>query len=577
MILTKNISEKIKDLPTKTGVYQYYDKNKKRIYIGKAKNLKKRVASYFTKNHTNTKTKILISKIKDLDYIVVESEMDALLLENNLIKKHQPKYNVMLKDGKTYPWICISNDTVPKIFQTRIVNKKGGEYFGPYISSHVVRTILGVISDLFYSHGWNPITYLNQKIKNEQELKNYLSVIKDIKKILNGNLYVLINELKKEMAAHSNKMYFEEAEIIKQKINILKKYQSKSIIVSPKINDIDVFTIISEGNIAVVNFLKIKTGAIIQTYSGELQKKLNETDEDLLAYSIINLREKFKSTAKEICCSHALLNIYKDFTISTPKIGDKKRLIDLSLKNAKYILLDRNKKNRNNLNQKNNQHILKQLQKDLNLEVLPVHIECFDISNLQGSNAAAACVVFKNAMPSKKDYRLFNIKTVEGPNDFASMEEVVYRRYKRMDDENKILPELIVIDGGVGQLNAAIKSLEKLKLKNKIHVISIAKRLEEIYSKEDSTPLFLDKRSPSLRLIQRLRDEAHRFSLKHHRNKRSKYSLKSSLDKIKGVGPKSIKLLLSKFGSTEQIMAANKKDLIKLIGKSKTEKIINQK
>lgn len=576
MKLTKNLAEKIKDLPEKTGVYKYYDKNKKCIYIGKAKNLKKRVTSYFTKNHSNIKTKVLISKVKNIKYVILETEMDALLLENNLIKKLQPKYNAMLKDGKTYPWICISNDPVPKIFQTRVLNKKMGEYFGPYVSTHIVRTLLSVFSDLFYSHGWTPITYLNRTIKTDQDLKSYVSVIKDIRKILNGNLYVLINELKKEMVICSDKMNFEKAEIIKQKINVLQKYQSKSIIVSPKINDIDVFTIVSEEDLAVVNFLKINGGSIIQTYSAELQKKLDETDEDLLTHSIINLRDKFKSKAKEVCSSHYLENVCKGFTISMPKIGDKKKLVDLSLKNAKYILLDKKKQTINNLNRKNKNQILKGLQKDLNLTALPKHIECFDNSNLQGSNAVSACVVFKNAKPSKKDYRHFNIKTVRGPNDFASMEEIIYRRYKRIKNEGGALPDLIVIDGGIGQLNSAVKSLEKLNLKNKVPIISIAKRLEEIYSQKDNTPLFLDKRSQSLKLIQRLRDEAHRFSLKHHRNKRSKDALEGSLDKIKGIGEKSIKLLISHFGSTEQIMAANKKDIIKLIGKNKAEKIIKR-
>ncbi len=574
MATEKNLIRKISDLPNKTGVYQYYDKNKNCIYIGKAKSLKKRVNSYFTKTNSNIKTRALIRKIKSVDCVVVETEMDALLLENNLIKKYQPKYNVLLKDGKTYPWICISKEPIPKIFQTRTINKQKGEYFGPYISTNIVRTLLGVFSDLFYSHGWTPVTYLNRIVKNDQELQSYLSIIKDVRKILKGNLPLLIKELKKEMIASADNMDFENAEIIKQKINLLKKHQSKSIIVNPKINDIDVFTIVSEGNIAFINFLKINNGAVVQAYNGELQKKLDESDEDLLTYSIINLRHRFESTSKEVCCSHFLKDSYKNFMVSTPKIGDKKKLVDLSLKNAKHALLNKKKEKTKDIDRKNNTQILKQLQIDLRLKTPPRHIECFDNSNLQGSNAVAACVVFKNARPSKSDYRHFNINSVTGPNDYASMEEVVYRRYRRLKIDKQDLPDLIIIDGGIGQLNSAIKSLEKLKLKNKIDVISIAKRLELIYSQKESGPLFLDKRSQSLKLIQRLRNEAHRFSLKHHRNKRSKRALENSLEKINGIGKKSVQLLLSHFGSTEKVMAAKKTEIIKLVGKSKADKIL---
>ena len=576
MDIEKNLIQKINDLPNKTGVYQYYDKNKNCIYIGKAKNLKKRVSSYFTKTNSNIKTRTLIRKIKSVNYVVVETEMDALLLENNLIKKYQPKYNVLLKDGKTYPWICISNEPIPKIFQTRSINKNRGEYFGPYISANIVRTLLGVFSDLFYSHGWTPITYLNRIVKNDQDLQSYLSIIKDVRKILNGNLPLLIKELKKEMIASSDNMDFENAEIIKQKINLLTKHQSKSIIVNPKINNIDVFTIVSDGNMAIINFLKINNGAVVLAYNGELQKKLDEPDEDLLTYSIINLRHRFESASKEVCCSHFLKGVHKDFIISQPKIGDKKKLVDLSLKNAKHALLNKKKEKIKDVNRKNNAQILKQLQIDLRLKAPPRHIECFDNSNLQGSNAVAACVVFKNGKPSKSDYRHFNINTVTGPNDYASMEEVVYRRYRRLKREKQGLPDLIIIDGGVGQLNSAIKSLEKLNLKNKIDVISIAKRLELIYSQKENGPLFLDKRSQSLKLIQRLRNEAHRFSLKHHRNKRSKRALENSLDKINGIGKKSVRLLLSHFGSTEKVMAAKKTEIIKLIGKSKADKILKK-
>lgn len=577
MIIPNKLILIIKTLPNSEGVYQYYDKNNRLLYVGKAKNIKKRVSSYFTKNHENKRVKILVSKIENIKFVIVKTEIDALLLENNLIKKHQPRYNVMLKDGKTYPWICISNEKIPKIFQTRSIKENAGEYFGPYISTSVVKTLLNVFSDLFYSQGWTPFTYINRIVKTEDELNNYLTIMSEIKKILTGNLSVLISDLKKSMVLYSKGLQFEKAQIEKEKISILKNYQSKSVVVNPKINNVDVFTIVSNEKTAFVNFLKINSGSIIQTHSLELNKKLNETENDLLSLAIVEIRKRFDSKAKEIYCSHDIENIWRDLIITLPKIGDKKKLIDLSLKNAKYLLLEKQKKRINQIKRVDKKTVLEALKRDLGLDKLPLNIECFDNSNLQGTSAVSACVVFKNGYPSKKDYRHFNIKSVDGANDYASMQEVVYRRYKRVLDNGARLPDLIVVDGGKGQLSSTIKILTQLGLNKKIPVIGIAKRLEEIYLAEDKTPLYLDKRSESLKLIQHLRNEAHRFGIMHHRNKRIRKSLSVSLEKINGIGEKTIVLLLSHFGSVKKINSSNKEDLIKLIGKSKADKILNFK
>ncbi len=576
MTPTGHIDKTIKNIPNKTGVYQYYDKNQSLLYVGKAKNLKKRVSSYFTKNQENERIKILISKIQDIKYVLVETEMDALLLENNLIKNQQPKYNVLLKDGKTYPWICISNEKIPRVFQTREIKNTKGEYFGPYTSTHMVKTLLSVFSDLFYNHGWTPISYINRTIESEKELLKYLSIVSEIRKILNGNLYSLMNDLKKTMRLYAKQLKFEHAQIIKEKIALLKKYQSKSIVVNPKITNVDVFTIISDEHTAFVNFLNIKSGSVIQSYTLELRKKMNESEEKLLKLAIIELRQRFKSSSKKIYCSLSIKNFCSSFAITVPKIGGKKKLIALSLQNARHMLLDKKRQKMNTLERQHNIRILQKLQNDLRLKETPKHIECFDISNLQGENTIASCVVFKNGTPSKKDYRYFNIKTVDGPNDYASIEEGVYRRYKRVLGEENSLPNLIVVDGGKGQLNSALKSLEKLNLRGKIGIIGIAKRLEEIYFPEDSLPLYLDKRSEGLKLIQRIRNEAHRFGILHHRNKRVNSALSVSLDKIKGIGPKTVRLLITHFGSVKQVNKATEAELITVIGKTRANKILRQ-
>ena len=592
MPATDHIKGLLKLMPEKTGVYRYYDKNETLLYVGKAKNLKKRVSSYFNKKQEHGKTKVLVSKIHDIKYVVVPTEIDALLLENNLIKKHQPKYNVALKDGKTYPWICIKNEPFPRIFQTRNVIKDGSAYFGPYTSVRLVKTLLDFFHQLYPLRSCSlSLTDKNINAKkfkvcleyhignclgpceDKQTNEEYQLGIEHIQQIIKGDVKSVTQHLKRAMLHFSEKMEFEKAQSIKDKIDLLNNYQAKSTIVNPKINDVDVFTILSDEDTAFVNYLKISSGAIIQAHTMELNKKMNETDEKLLQLAIIEIRQRFKSSSKTIYCSHYLQNVWGNLSITIPKIGDKKKLIELSLRNAKYMQLDKQKRKINKIDKQDNMRILEQLRKDLRLINLPRHIECFDNSNTQGTNPVAACVVFKNARPSKKDYRHYNIKTVVGPDDFASMEEVVYRRYRRLLEEVEPLPELIVVDGGKGQLSSAVKSLEKLKLRGKVAIIGIAKRLEEIYFPGDSIPLYLDKRSESLKLIQQLRDEAHRFGIRHHRKKREKDILGISLDKIEGIGPKTVELLISHFGSVKKVMEAKKEELEKLIGKAKAKNI----
>ena len=592
MPASEHIKGLLKLIPEKAGVYRYYDKNETLLYVGKAKNLKKRVSSYFNKKQEHGKTKVLVSKIHDIKYVVVPTEIDALLLENNLIKKHQPKYNVALKDGKTYPWICIKNEPFPRIFQTRNVIKDGSAYFGPYTSVRLVKTLLDFFHQLYPLRNCSlSLTDKNiyaKKFKvcleyhignclgpceDKQTTEEYQLGIEHIQQIIKGDIKSVTQHLKTAMLHFSEKMEFEKAQSVKDKIDLLNNYQAKSTIVNPKINDVDVFTILSDEDTAFVNYLKINSGAIIQAHTLELNTKLNETEEELLQLAIIELRQRFESTSKTIYCSHSLENVWEDLSITIPKIGDKKKLINLSLRNAKYMQLDKQKRKINNIEKQDNKRILEQLQKDLRLINRPRHIECFDNSNIQGTNPVAACVVFKNARPSKKEYRHFNVKTVVGPDDFASMEEVVYRRYKRLLDEQQTLPELIIVDGGKGQLSSAVKSLDKLKLRGKVAIIGIAKRLEEIYFPGDSVPLYLDKRSESLKLIQQLRDEAHRFGIMHHRKQRGKDILDTSLDKIDGIGPKTVELLISHFGSVKKVMEAKKEELEKLIGKAKSKKI----
>ena len=571
----EHLKSAIKRLPSTPGVYNYYDDIGKIIYIGKAKNLKRRVSSYFTKNHDNLKTKILVSKIYDFKYILVETEIDALLLENNLIKKHQPKYNILLKDDKSYPWICIKKEEFPRVFQTRKVIKDGSEYFGPYMSTYVVNVLLNFFSEIFYDNGWTPFTYLGKEKKPESKEK-YLETISQIRKILKGDIKSVISYLKDKMMMHANKMEFENAQKIKEQLNLLTNYQSKSSIVSSKINNVDVFTIISDEKNAFVNYLKITTGAIIQSHTVEIKKKLSESDEEILQFVITDLRIRFNSVSTFIYSSNKIINIWGKVKIIIPAQGEKKKLIDLSLRNAKYMQLEKKKRQALNLTKSNKSIVLQKIKQDLHLKETPIHVECFDNSNFQGSNPTASCVVFKKGVPSKKDYRHYNIKTVVGPDDYASMEEIVLRRYRRLLKEKKSLPQLIVIDGGKGQLSSAIKSLKELKVYGKIAIIGIAKRLEEIYFPNDNTPIYLDKRSSSLKLIQQLRNEAHRFAINHHRKKRSLNSISSELEKINGIGPKTVDKIIQNYGSFENLMKSKRSEIVKLIGKEKTNKLFSK-
>ena len=565
----------ISTIPQKPGVYHFYDSDGEVIYVGKAKNLKRRVSSYFTKTHKRLKTKNLVSKITNISCIIVETEIDALLLENNLIKKHQPRYNILLKDDKSYPWICIKKEEFPRVFQTRNVVKDGSEYFGPYMSGYVVNVLLDYFSELFYDNGFTPDSYLNRRVSTSSK-DNYQKTIDEIRKILKGDIKTIIGSLKNRMLDFSEKLDFENAQKTKEKISLLNNYQSKSAIVSSKINNVDVFSICSEKNFAFVNYLKITSGAVVLSHSVEIKKRLSEDDESILQFVITDLRRRFNSVSKTIFCSHNINCIWPETKLIVPKIGDKKKLIELSLRNAKYMQFEKKKQKLMFKEKKEKTTSVFRLKEDLRLKQIPIHIECFDNSNLQGTNPVAACVVFKNGKPSKKEYRLFNIKTVIGPDDYKSMEEVVLRRYKRLINEKRKLPQLIVIDGGKGQLSSAVKSLKKLNIDGQIAIIGIAKRLEEIYFPNDSTPLYLDKKSSSLKLIQQLRNEAHRFGINHHRRKRVSEKIKTSLDNISGIGPKTSTLLLKRFGSVKNLMKADYKTVQELIGKSKAKKIFRK-
>jgi excinuclease ABC subunit C len=589
--MSASLELQVKILPNEPGVYQYFDKNEVIIYIGKAKNLKKRVSSYFSKTHEYGKTKVLVTKIVSIKHIVVETETDALLLENNLIKKHKPRYNILLKDDKTYPWICIKKERFPRIFMTRRVVKDGSEYFGPYTSIKTVRVLLDLIKELYplrtctYDLSHQNINEGKYKVCLEYHLKNckgacenleteahYEHSIKEIRNIIKGNFKESLEKFQEMMFGFAEKMEFEEAQKIKEKLKLLGNYQSKSTIINPAINNVDVFSIISDETHGYANFLKIANGAIIQSHTTEIKKKLDETDKELLELFIIEIRQRFNSISPEIYVPFKV-NVGEDLKVTIPKLGDKKSIVALSERNAKYYRQEQFKQTQIVDPERHVKRIMGQMKKDLRLHVEPRHIECFDNSNIQGTHPVAACVVFRDGKPSKKEYRHYNIKTVVGPDDFGSMEEVVFRRYKRLLEEEQPLPQLIIVDGGKGQLSSGLKALEDLGLRGKIAIIGIAKRLEEIYYPGDPIPMYLDKKSETLKITQYLRNEAHRFGITFHRNKRSKSAIKSELEQIPDVGAQTITTLLRKFKSAKRVKEASLEELKAAIGHARAMKV----
>lgn len=581
----------IRVLPDNPGVYQFYNSSGKIIYIGKAKNLKKRVSSYFNRDiNQSGKVTVLVKKIADIKYIVVSTELDALLLENNLIKKYQPRYNINLKDDKTYPWLCIKNEPFPRIFPTRNLIKDGSEYFGPYASVFMMKTLLSFIRQVYQIRTCSlNLTEKNIRAKKfrvclefhignckgpceaRQSEEDYLLTIGSVRNIIKGNINSVIQGLTELMHDHASRMEFEKAQEIKEKLVILENYKAKSTIVNSRITNVDVFSFNEDEESAYVNFLRVVDGAIIQSHTIEMKKVIDENPVDLLSLAITDFRQRFGLESTEIIIPFNLDIIWPDIVFTIPKIGDKKQLLELSERNLKYYILEKQKQADLVDPERHSKRILAQAMKDLRMKEVPVHIECFDNSNIGGTFPVAAMVCFKNGKPSKSDYRHFNIKTVEGPDDFASMEEIVFRRYERLIKENQPLPQLIIIDGGKGQLNAALSSLEKLNLKGRITIIGIAKRLEELYYPDDPLPLYLDKKSETLKLIQYLRDEAHRFGITHHRNKRSKAAIKTGLTQIPGIGPKTAQLLLTHFKSIKGLKTAQVEEIEKIVGIAKAK------
>ncbi len=585
------IDVQLRTLPDSPGVYQFFDADGKILYVGKAKSLKKRVSSYFTKSHQNGKTRVMVRKIQKIKHIVVPTESDALLLENNLIKEHQPRYNVLLRDDKSYPWLCIKNERFPRIFPTRKRIKDGSEYFGPYTQMKTVRALLDLIKSVY------PLRTCNYDLSREkieagkyklcleyhlgnclgpceglQDEESYQRQVDDIREIIKGNFRSSLQYFKRRMQQLAAEMRFEEAQRMKEKIEVLENYQSKSTVVHPKISDVDVFSIVSDATHAYVNYMQISHGLVVRSHTLEIKKKLEESDEDLLSLAIVDLRDRFESDSKEVFLPFRVA-LAGDIRVTVPKQGDKRKIVALSERNARFYRQERFKQIKITDPDRHVKRLMDQMKRDLRLPEEPRHIECFDNSNIQGSNPVAACVVFRDGKPSKKEYRHFNIKTVTGPDDFASMTEVVYRRYRRLMEEGESLPQLIVIDGGKGQLSAALKSLEELGLRGKISIIGIAKRLEEIYFPEDPIPLYLDKKSESLRVIQQLRNEAHRFGITFHRNKRSKAAISSVLEGIDGIGEKTAQQLLRKFKSVKRIRESSLEDLALVVGPVKARKV----
>jgi len=583
-------------IPKQPGVYRFFDADGTLLYVGKAKVLRNRVASYFGERKDRAhRTRVMVKNADRIEFTIVETEADALLLENTLIKKHQPRYNVMLRDDKSYSYICIKNERFPRVFITRNIIRDGSTYFGPYTSKGRLKIILDLIKQLFplrtckYNLSEENIEAGKFKVCLEYHIKNcmgpceglesekaYNAKVDQVKNILRGNFAGVVRHFKEKMQEHAEHLEFEQAEQIKNKLSAFENYQAKSTVVSHKIRDVDVFCMESDDKYAFVNYIKVVNGAIIRTHTQELIKNLDDEDADILSFAIPELRGRFDSIAEEIIVPFAVPVVDENIKVTVPKIGDKRKLLDLSEKNVRFHVLQKKKQEASRTRKQTAaERILKTLQKDLDMDEVPLHLECFDNSNIQGTNPTASCVVFKNAKPSKKDYRHFNIKTVEGPDDFASMTEVVHRRYRRLLDEGEPLPQLVIIDGGKGQLSAAMKSIRELGLQDRITVIGIAKRLEEIFFPDDSIPVYIDKKSESLKLIQQARNEAHRFAVRHHRTKRSQHFTDSGLTRIDGVGEKTAAKLIQHFGSMKKVQRAMFSELTEVVGEKTAERIRN--
>ena len=595
MEVSDHIKSILKALPEKAGVYQFFEENGSILYVGKAKVLKNRVTSYFNKNkYESIKTKLMVKKIRDIKYSVVETESDALLLEDSLIKKFKPRYNILLKDDKSYSSIVIKNEPFPRVQSTRQILNDGSTYFGPYTSGKSLYSILDLIKELYplrtCTLNLSKANIQAKKFKvcleyhlgnclgpcvGKQREEDYQQGVQHIKRIIKGEYLEAVKTLKKEMLQLASDQKFEQAQQLKERIQTLENFQAKSAIVNTDIDNVEVFSIASDAQSIYANYMHVMRGSIVHVYTAEVVRQLDETDEEVLAFVIRSFRERMKSQAKAALIPFDIHEKIPGLELHVPQRGDKKKLVELSLKNANHFLLEARKRAAFLDPERNTQRILETMKKDLRLPELPVHIECFDNSNIQGTNPVSACVVFKNAKPSKSDYRIFNIQSVVGPDDFASMREAVYRRYARLIQEDQPLPQLLIIDGGKGQLSSAMESLDLLGLRGKIAVIGIAKRLEEIFFPGDSIPIYLDKRSESLKIIQHLRNEAHRYGLSKHRQRRSKGAIHSELENITGVGAKTIEKLLQHFSSVSRIKLATQKEIEQVVGEKIAEKVKN--
>lgn len=590
---SEHLQNILKTLPDKPGVYQHLDKDGRILYIGKAKSLKKRVSSYFSKQHTHGRTWVMVQKIADIRTLITENELEALLLENSLIKEHQPRYNVNLKDDKTYPWIVIKKERFPRIFYTRKKINDGSEYFGPYASVKVMKAVLDLVRQV------HPIRSCKLLLSEEaiqagkyhrclefhignckapcealQTEEAYMHEVALARQIITGKLGEVKRMLMERMREEAEALRFEEAQKLKEKVELLDRYQARSTVVNPSITNVDVFSAILDAQFGYVNYLKVVDGAILHAHTIEFKRKLEESEAELLSLAIPELRQRFHSDSKEVLMSHELELDLEGLQLHVPQRGDKKRLVELSLKNARYFRLEKLKSEQITDPDRHVERVMEQMKQDLRLKEQPRHIECFDNSNFQGTEAVSACVVFRNGKPAKSDYRHFNVKTVEGPDDFATMEEAVFRRYRRLLEEGQSLPQLILIDGGKGQLSAALKSVYKLGIEDRVAVLGIAKRLEELFFPGDPVPLYLDKRSETLRILQQLRNEAHRFGITHHRNRRSRSALQNSLEQVEGIGPQTAEKLLKTFRSVEQLRKASEEEVAEVVGLSRARKVL---